>query len=111
MRFKQLTLVILFFYCFIEVTYAEVPYDLAQKYGCMACHAANEGLIGPSFKAIADKYRGDPDGKKKLIAKLKSGGPNEGEVGVWGRKVMPAYKDEIKAQDHYNILVDWVLSH
>jgi cytochrome c len=108
---EQLILVILFFFCFIEMAHAEAPYDLAQKYGCMACHSATEGLIGPSFKAIAIKYRGDPDGKKKLIAKLKNGGPNQGEDGIWGRKIMPPFKDEIKNQDHYAVLVDWVLSH
>jgi cytochrome c len=110
-KFEQLILFILFFISFTKVTNAETPYDLAQKYGCMACHSANEGLIGPSFKAIASNYRSDPDGKKKLITKLKNGGPNDGKYGIWGRKVMPAFKDEIKTQEHYNILIDWVLSH
>lgn len=110
-KFKQLILFKLFFFCFINLSHAEMPYDLAQKYGCMACHSATEGLIGPSFKAIAIRYKADPESRKKLIAKLKNGGPNQGEDGIWGRKVMPPFKDEIKNQDHYAILVDLVLSH
>lgn len=106
MKFSQSVLVTLSFFVSVGFAHAESPDDLAQRYGCMACHSAKEELIGPSFKAIADKYRSDPGSKSKLIAKLKAGGS-----GVWGVKVQPAYRDEIKNQQHYNVLIDWVLSH
>lgn len=105
MKFLQSVLVTLLFFISVSSAQADSPYELAQRYGCMACHSAKEELIGPSFKAIADKYRSDSGAKNKLITKLKTGGS-----GVWGVKVQPAYRDEIKNQQHYNVLVDWVLS-
>ncbi|HEY8118709.1 MAG TPA: c-type cytochrome [Methylophilaceae bacterium] len=106
MKFSQSVLVTLLFFISVSFAHAEsAAYELAQRYGCMACHSAKEELIGPSFKAIADKYRSDADAKNKLIAKLKAGGS-----GVWGVKVQPAYRDEIKNQQHYGVLIDWVLS-
>ena len=106
MKFLQSVLVTLLFFISVSSANAESPDELAQRYGCMACHSAKEEFIGPSFKAIADKYRADPNGKNKLIAKLKAGGS-----GVWGVKVQPAYRDDIKNQQHYSVLIDWVLSH
>jgi len=82
---------------------------LSQKYGCVACHAENTRVMAvwPSFKEIADKYRGDKTAKDKLIHKLKTGGK-----GVWGTVAeQPAYAEEITDQNHYNILIVWVLSH
>ncbi len=84
---------------------AEDGKGLALKYGCFACHATNEGVIGPSFKAIAERYKGDTGAKSTLIAKLKNGG-----TGVWGRKLQPKYKDEIKNEQDYSVLINWVLS-
>lgn len=85
--------------------HAEDGKSLAQKYGCFACHATDEGIIGPSFKAIATKYKGNAGAKSALIAKIKNGG-----TGVWGPKPQPKYKDEIKNEQDYSVLVDWVLS-
>jgi cytochrome c len=54
------------------------------KYGCVACHAADKKLVGPSFKDIAAKYRGNAGAEKQLAAKVKNGGS-----GVWGSVPMP----------------------
>lgn len=85
---------------------AESPKDLAQKYGCMACHDAKVNLVGPSFNAIAARYRSQPDARDKLIHRLKVGGKGE-----WGITEQPPYAEEITDQNHYKILIDWVLSH
>jgi cytochrome c len=76
---------------------------LAKKHNCLACHAADKKLIGPSYKDVAAKYKADAGAEAKLIAKVKNGG-----VGAWGQIPMPpnaAVPDaDIKA------LVKWVLS-
>ena len=46
---------------------------LAKKYNCLACHAADKKLIGPSYAEIAAKYKGDAGAEAKLIAKVKNG--------------------------------------
>ena len=55
---------------------------LAQKNNCMACHAIDKKLIGPSFADIAKKHAGKVD---YLAGKIRSG-----SSGVWGPIPMPA---------------------
>ena len=33
--------------------------DLAKKHNCFACHAVDKKVVGPAYKQVADKYRGD----------------------------------------------------
>ena len=47
--------------------------DLAQKSGCMTCHAVDVKKMGPSFKDIAAKYKGKADAEANLVAALGSG--------------------------------------
>ncbi len=58
---------------------------LATSKNCMACHAVDKKLVGPSFKDIAKKYAGDAAAADKLAAKIIKGGS-----GVWGPVPMPA---------------------
>jgi len=51
---------------------AEVT-DAMNKAGCMACHAVDKKVIGPSFKDIAAKYKGQ-DVLAKLTEKVRKGG-------------------------------------
>jgi cytochrome c len=76
--------------------------ELADKHACLNCHQVQKKLVGPSFKAIADKYRGQADAAPKLVAKLAQGG-----TGVWGAVPMPAMP-QVPADDAKR-LVDWVL--
>jgi cytochrome c len=55
---------------------------LLQKHNCMACHAHDRKVVGPSWVDIAKKHGGKPD---HLATKIKSGG-----AGVWGSIPMPA---------------------
>ena len=43
------------------------------KGGCMACHAKDKKLVGPSFKDIAAKYKGQ-DVSAALFDKVRKGG-------------------------------------
>ncbi|MDP2804540.1 MAG: c-type cytochrome [Gallionellaceae bacterium] len=55
---------------------------VAKKNNCTACHAIDKKVVGPSWKDIAVKYKGDVS---KLGDKIKKGGS-----GVWGSMPMPA---------------------
>jgi cytochrome c len=46
--------------------------ELAQK-NCGSCHALDTKKMGPSFKDIAKKYKGNATAEADLIAKVKSG--------------------------------------
>jgi cytochrome c len=54
------------------------PEEAMNKAGCMACHAKDKKMIGPSFKEVAAKYKGQ-DVTAKLMEKVRKGGS-----GVYG---------------------------
>jgi cytochrome c len=47
--------------------------EILNKSGCMACHTKDRKLVGPSFKDIAAKYRGQ-DVLATLMGKVRKGG-------------------------------------
>ncbi|BCM24062.1 c-type cytochrome [Methyloradius palustris] len=77
---------------------------LAQKSGCLACHSVANKIVGPAYKDVAAKYRGDKTAEAKLIAKVKAGGS-----GVWGPIPMPANSPHVKDED-IKTIVQWVLT-
>ena len=58
---------------------------LLKKNNCMACHAEDKNMLGPSYKDVANRYRGLSDAADKLAKKIRAGGS-----GVWGPIPMPA---------------------
>lgn len=75
---------------------------LAQGKNCMACHAVDRKLVGPSFKDVAKKYAGQ-NAADKMAAKIVAGGS-----GVWGAIPMPA-NPQVNAAEAKK-LADWVLA-
>ena len=53
--------------------FAAGPEDAMNKAGCLACHAKDKKLVGPSFQDIAAKYKGQ-DVTAKLMDKVRKGG-------------------------------------
>jgi cytochrome c len=47
--------------------------EILNKAGCMACHSKDKKLVGPSFKDISTKYKGQ-DATAKLMEKVRKGG-------------------------------------
>ncbi len=76
---------------------------LARASGCMTCHAVDKKLIGPGFKEIAAKYRGDQDAEARLAQKVKAGSSR-----TWGTMAMPP-NAHVKEAD-IKVLVHWILS-
>ena len=69
----------------------------------MACHAVDKKLVGPSYKDVAAKYRGDT--RRRGQARREG---EEGQQGVWGQVPMPP-NAHVKDED-INTLVKWILS-
>ena len=77
--------------------------ELAKKNACTACHAVDKKLVGPAYKDVAAKYKGDKGAEAKLVEKVKKGG-----TGVWGQVPMPP-NTNVKDED-VKTLVKWILS-
>jgi cytochrome c len=85
----------------VDVKAAE---HVGELYACLECHNPTMKVLGPSFKDIAAKYKGDKTAMDTLSGKVRKGG-----VGVWGQIAMPpaaTIKDE-----ELKLILTWILSH
>lgn len=76
---------------------------IANQNACMGCHAVDRKLVGPAFKDVAAKYKGDVGAEAKLIKKVREGG-----MGNWGQIPMPA-NPKVSDAD-LKTVIDWVLA-
>jgi len=77
------------------VVLAQSGADVVKAKGCLTCHAVGEKKVGPAYKEVAAKYKGDAKAGAMLAGKLKEGK---------GHPKAAASDAEIKAA------VDYVLS-
>lgn len=77
--------------------------EIANKNACMGCHQVDKKLVGPAYKDVAAKYKGDKNALATLTKKVKSGG-----AGVWGPVPMPANAGLSDAD--LKTVVEWVLA-
>ena len=78
------------------------PGEIAKDAACLACHAANRRLVGPSFREVAERYKAEPKAEDMLTLKVRNGGQ-----GNWGPVAMPSnaqlHDDDLRA------VVRWIL--
>ncbi|MCC5939296.1 MAG: PQQ-dependent sugar dehydrogenase [Lunatimonas sp.] len=77
--------------------------NLLVKSGCNACHGLENASVGPSYKAVAERYSAVTEAPKILLQKVINGGG-----GVWGDRLMPSHA-HLKEGDIVQML-DYVLS-
>ncbi|MGD8558589.1 MAG: c-type cytochrome [Gammaproteobacteria bacterium] len=82
--------------------------DLAKKSGCLACHSVEKKVVGPAWKDVAAKYKGDAGAKATLVEKVKKGGKGNW-TDVTGGAPMPPYSPRV-SDANIEKLVDFVLS-
>ena len=80
---------------------AQADDALAKKHNCLACHTVDKKLVGPSYKDIAKKYKGQ-NVAAQLEQKVKKGGQ-----GAWGPVPMPP--NPAVPDGDIKKLVDWIL--
>jgi cytochrome c len=95
----------------VQAFAAEDMAELAKKSNCLTCHQVDKKVVGPAYKDVAKKYKGDAKAPARLFERVKKGtAATGGQVwtAVTGGIPMPpnaAVKDEdIKK------LVAWVLT-
>lgn len=74
---------------------------LAKAKNCLACHAVDKKVVGPSYKDVAKKYTAKDE--PTLAAKVIKGGK-----GSWGEVPMPP--NPSVTPEEANKLVKWILS-
>ncbi|HEX3058691.1 MAG TPA: c-type cytochrome, partial [Usitatibacter sp.] len=78
------------------------PAELARRKACLSCHGLDNRIVGPAFRDVAKRYKGQDGVEAKLVEKLRQGGS-----GSWGPLPMPPNPD-LAAADA-STLVRWVL--
>ena len=85
---------------------ADAALSLARANNCFKCHSVDKKKDGPSFKKIAEKYKGKADAEARIVHHLTSGEK---------AKFPDGHEEDhkiVKAKDPAEIknLVDWILS-
>jgi cytochrome c len=78
---------------------------LAKKSGCLKCHSITQKKDGPSYKSVAEKYKGKPDAEQKLYTHLTT----HPKVKVDGQE---EEHDSLKTKNDAEIrnVIRWILS-
>jgi cytochrome c len=79
-------------------------YELAGTKGCLECHALGHSYIGPSFRALAERYRLDPGYRATLPDIVRSGSERH-----WGERFIMWPQPQL-TNDEMRLLVEWILS-
>lgn len=77
--------------------------DLAKKNGCVACHDAAAKKVGPTYKDIAAKHKGDKAAEKVLAESIVKGSKDK-----YGKIPMPP---QAKASADADALAKWIMTH
>lgn len=75
-----------------------------RTYNCLACHAIDKKLVGPSFKDVAAKYNPENTTPDAMRVKILAKKVMEGGKGVWGPIPMPpnsVNRNQAEAMVHY----------
>ncbi|NWG86513.1 MAG: c-type cytochrome [Hydrogenophilaceae bacterium] len=75
---------------------------MAKKNMCMNCHSVDKKLMGPSFKDVAAKYKGNKDAEKILAESIVKGSKDK-----FGKIPMPP---QAKAAGDAAALAKWIMS-
>ena len=90
----------------MPISYANVDdekaFAIAKQNACLGCHATNKKIVGPSFQAVAEKYKNDSNAQAFLKNKIVKGGS-----GSWGVVPMPA-NTKLNEAD-LSTLTSWIL--
>jgi cytochrome c len=76
---------------------------LVKANDCTSCHAVDRKVVGPAYRDVATKYRGQPNAVEKLAQKIGQGGS-----GDWGQVPMTPHPGLTTAQ--LKQMVAWILS-
>lgn len=84
---------------------ASAAEGLAKKSGCMGCHSVTQKKMGPSFKSVAEKYKGKADAEQAMVKHVTT----NPKIKVDGKE---EEHDSLKTKNDAEVrnVVKWILS-
>lgn len=84
---------------------ADSGLDMVKKARCVACHAVDKKMVGPSYQEIGAKYKGHSDAAGMLFDKVRNGGS-----GNWGQIPMTPNGPDKISDENLKAVIQWILS-
>lgn len=83
---------------------AHASLELIKKARCVACHTVDAKRVGPGYREVAEKYKGQADAAAHLFEKVRHGG-----TGAWGQIPMPPNGEDKISDADLKVVVQWIL--
>ena len=84
---------------------AKASEAIVKKARCVACHAVDQKRVGPAYKDVAAKYKGNSKAPALLFDKVRAGGS-----GNWGEVPMLAHPADKISDDDLKAAIAWILA-
>lgn len=84
---------------------ARASEEIVKKARCVACHAVDQKRVGPPYKEVAAKYKGDAKAPAMLFEKVRHGGS-----GNWGTVPMLPHPADKISDDDLKAAIAWILA-
>ena len=80
------------------------PAQIATRTGCASCHAVDKKLVGPSWKDVAARYKGNAGAMTQMSERVR-----KGSTGVWGKLPMAPVNAKALSDADLKAVLSWVL--
>jgi cytochrome c len=84
---------------------AKASEAIVKKARCIACHTVDQKRVGPAYKDVAAKYKGDTKAPAQLFDKVRHGGS-----GNWGEVPMLAHPADKISDEDLKAAITWILT-
>jgi cytochrome c len=84
---------------------AKASEAIVKKARCIACHTVDQKRVGPAYKDVAAKYKGDSKAPAQLFDKVRHGGS-----GNWGEVPMLAHPADKISDEDLKAAIAWILA-
>lgn len=91
-------------FCSVSMS-ATASESIIRKASCFICHSVEAKRVGPAYKDVAARYRGDDSVPDKLFNKVRQGG-----AGNWGEIPMNPHPVDTIGDDDLKAAIQWILS-
>lgn len=91
--------------CLTVAKPATASEEIVKKARCVACHAVDAKRVGPAYKEVAAKYKGDAAAPAHLFDKVRTGGS-----GNWGNVPMLPHPADKISDDDLKAAIAWILA-
>lgn len=104
-RMPPLLLPMLAAACLSIAAPAKASEAIVKKARCVACHTVDAKRVGPAYRDVGAKYRGDSAAPARLFDKVRAGGS-----GVWGEIPMIPHGADKISDDDLKAAIKWILA-